>query len=450
MNRRAVEMAVMVGVALNCRISSFSKWDRKNYFYPDLPKGYQISQYDLPLCADGALDIHNASGELRRIGIIRAHLEEDTGKLGHELPGGLPYEGSLVDLNRAGTPLLEIVTAPDFDSAEDVVIFAHELRNICRFLGVSEGIMQRGHMRFEPNVNVVIRTDDGHEYATPIVEVKNLNSFKALRGAIEFEHARQTEQWSKDGRIMGPGVKSTRGWDDVRGVTVLQREKEDAHDYRYFPDPDLVPVVVDAKWLERIRAEVPELPMSRRRRFREQWGLDRKDSDALVDDRELCLYYERCVEAIFAIESPAVATGTHALVTAKFLLNSAAKHANERDTTIVGLGVASRRVAQVLVLREEGTIGPQAADALFGALCESDAEPRELAASKGLLQVRDDASLDAWVDEAVRAHAQAAEDVRAGKMAAIGRIVGHVMKLSGGKADAKSVNERIRRRLGAP
>ncbi|MFO0873107.1 MAG: Asp-tRNA(Asn)/Glu-tRNA(Gln) amidotransferase subunit GatB [Phycisphaerales bacterium] len=464
MNRRAVEMAMSVGLALNCSIARFSKWDRKNYFYPDLPKGYQISQYDLPLCGDGAVDIPGAGGDgsTRRIGIIRAHLEEDTGKLGHELPGGLHYDGSLVDLNRAGTPLLEIVTAPDFDSADDVVTFAQELRNICRFLGVTEGIMQRGHMRFEPNINVIIRTADGREFATPVVEVKNLNSFRSVRGAIEHEHVRQVEQWRRDGKVMGPNAKSTRGWDDERGATVLQREKEDAHDYRYFPDPDLVPVVVDDAWRDRIQAQIPELPLARRRRYVEEYGLEPKEAAALVDDRALCSYYEACVGALDAQSAEGRAgapssgraeghSGAGAgLAVAKFLLNAAAKRANERGRAIPDLGVAPERVAQVIGLREQARLSAQGADALFNHLCDGDADPLAIAQRHGLLQEHDEGKLDGWVDAAIAAQPQAADDVRAGKAAAIGRLVGHVMKLSEGKADAKAAAERLAARLRPP
>jgi aspartyl-tRNA(Asn)/glutamyl-tRNA(Gln) amidotransferase subunit B len=447
MNKRAVEMSIMVGLALNCEIARFSKWDRKNYFYPDLPKGYQISQYDLPLCGDGSIDIPTADGT-KRVGIIRAHLEEDTGKLGHELPGGFHYEGSLVDLNRAGTPLLEIVTQPDFDNADDVVTFAQELRNICRFLGVTEGIMQKGHMRFEPNVNVIIDTADGHEFRTPIVEVKNLNSFKVLRAAIEYEHKRQVEEWKKTGRVMGAGMKRTRGWDDQTLTTVLQREKEDAHDYRYFPDPDLVPVTVSDAWLDSIRAEIPELPLQRRERFMSEYGLDRKDSLALTDDRDVCLFYESCVDALHRATKSQVPTAHPGYAAAKLLLNAGAKRANERGCMIHELGISPDQVAQVILLRDAGTIGPQAADTLFGLLCDRKADALEVATGAGLVQVRDDAALDRWVDEAIIANPQVAADVKGGKMAAIGRLVGAVMKLSGGKADAKAVNDKLKEKLG--
>ena len=440
MNRRAVEMSMMVGMALGCSIARRSKWDRKNYYYPDLPKGYQISQYDLPLCHDGAFDLPVAGGGTKRIGIIRAHLEEDTGKLGHELPGGFHYEGSLVDLNRAGTPLLEIVTAPDFDSAADVVAFAQELRSVCRFLGVTEGIMQKGHMRFEPNINVIIELEDGTVVKTPVVEVKNLNSFKAVKGAIEYEAAAQVDRWREDGKVMGPNAKSTRGWDDVKCVTVLQREKEDAHDYRYFPDPDLVPVVVDDAWRERVRAEIPELPLARRARYVGTYGLEEKDAAALVEDRDPCLFFESCVAELGGTAKAGYAAG-------KFLLNQLAKRANELGMGLHAAGVTAKQVAGIVSLRESGALGAQNVDALVAAIAGTTDDAKAAAEKAGLLVVRDDAALDGWIDQAIAANEQAAADVRAGKMAAIGRIVGSVMKLAGGKVDAKTVNERIVSRL---
>jgi aspartyl-tRNA(Asn)/glutamyl-tRNA(Gln) amidotransferase subunit B len=446
MNRAAVEMSMKVGLALGCSIARHSKWDRKNYYYPDLPKGYQISQYDLPLCHDGRVEIPGHDGATRAIGIIRAHLEEDTGKLGHELPGGRAYAGSLVDLNRAGTPLLEVVTAPDFDHVDDVVTFAQELRNICRFLGVTEGIMQKGHMRFEPNINLELVLADGSIVKTPIVEVKNLNSFRALRGAIEYESTRQIEEWRETGRTMGRGMKSTRGWDDVALKTLLQREKEDAHDYRYFPEPDLVPVETDDAWIARIAATLPEPPLARRARYRDVYGLSDIDARNLVDDRDTCFYYEACVAATLALgvfkeeKSAGYAAG-------KIVLNAGAKRANERGVAVHDLGIDAAQVASVLGLREQGTIGPQAADTLFGLLCETKEPALAVAERGGLVVVRDEGKLLEWVDAAIAANAQAADDVRAGKMSAIGRLVGAVMRLSGGKADAKDVNDALKSRL---
>jgi len=460
MNLRAVEMSVMVGLALGCTIAPMSRWDRKNYFYPDLPKGYQISQYDLPLCSDGVYELtmpgsDDAPATSRRIGITRCHLEEDTGKLGHELPGGQPYEGSLVDLNRAGTPLLEIVTQPDFRSAEEVVAFARELRQICRALRVTEGIMQRGHMRFEPNINVIIETADGRTFATPVVEVKNLNSFRAVRGAIEHEAARQVSAWREDGLVMGPGRKSTRGWDDQRGVTLLQREKEDAHDYRYFPDPDLVPVVVDDAWLNRIRATLPELPNARIHRYVHEYSLARKDAASLAEEIDVCTFFEHCItvlcERSSEPESPAgpLNDAAAARAIAKLLLNAGAKRANESRVLLHELGISPQQIADIVLLRDADQIGSSAADELFGLLCERDDDAAAVAQSAGLLQVRDDGLLAAWVSDAIASQPQAAQDFRDGKDSAVGRLVGTVMKLSNGTADAKAVREQLIRVLRA-
>ncbi|MDA0802268.1 MAG: Asp-tRNA(Asn)/Glu-tRNA(Gln) amidotransferase subunit GatB [Planctomycetota bacterium] len=437
MNREAVEMSILVGMALHCQIARHSKWDRKNYFYPDLPKGYQISQYDQPLCGEGSHAL--ASG--KRIGIIRAHLEEDTGKLGHELPGGLPADGSLVDFNRAGTPLLEIVTAPDFESADEVVAFAEELRDLCRFLGVTEGILQRGHMRFEPNVNLALVLDDGSEVRTPVVEVKNLNSFRAVRGAIEHEAIRQEAEWMQTGRVMGPGAKSTRGWDDVALETVLQREKEDAHDYRYFPDPDLVGVEVDDAWLDRLRARMPSRPDELRARFA-GWGLTEKDIRQLLDDPALSRWLR---------EAHGASSGTDGdgYSLTKLLLNNVMKLANGRGCGPVDLGFTAAQAAGVVALRQTDAIGAQSVDALLEAMCGTPETPREVAVRLGVLQVRDDSALDAWVEAAITGNPQAAADVRGGKLAAIGRLVGAVMKESGGRANAKDAQARLLERLKA-
>jgi aspartyl-tRNA(Asn)/glutamyl-tRNA(Gln) amidotransferase subunit B len=494
MNKAAVEVAMMVGLALGCRIAEFTKWDRKSYFYPDLPKGYQISQYDLPLCGEGAFEVP-ATDERgfvvpdaapTRIGIIRAHLEEDAGKLLHEVPAlsdkppvARSGDFSIVDLNRAGTPLLEIVTAPDFRAADECVAFARQLRNICRFLGASEGVMQKGHMRFEPNINCVLTLDDGRTVKTPIVEVKNLNSFKSLRGAIEHELAEQPGRWRESGREMTPGSKSTRGWDDVRGVTFLQREKEEAHDYRYFPDPDLLPVTVSDEWRESVRARIPELPLSRLRRYMSEYGLGVKEAAALVDERDVCFFYDATIREIVALGVPGPRAGKLA---ANYILQNAAKRANERGVLASELGITPGQIAQIAKLREVGSLGSNAADELFGSLCQpeglpvssrglsesssdtpgqppaaastlkgghSDVDVTALARERGLLTVRDDAALDRWIDQVIAANEKVAADVRAGKLAAAGRLVGEVMKLSGGQADAKTVRERILQKLGA-
>jgi aspartyl-tRNA(Asn)/glutamyl-tRNA(Gln) amidotransferase subunit B len=447
MNKLAVEMSITVGLALDCAIATHAKWDRKHYAYPDLPKGYQLSQYDLPLCFDGALEIPSespTSDGVRRIGIIRAHLEEDTGKLSHERPGGGAYQGSLLDLNRAGTPLLEIVTEPDFDCAEDVVCFARELRSICRYLGVTEGIMQRGHMRFEPNINLIITMQDGHQFRTPVVEIKNLNSFRALDAAIRFEQRRQVDCFLESGEVMGAGMKSTRGWDDAGLRTVLQREKEDAHDYRYFPDPDLVPVEPDPEWVEELRRDIGELPMARRRRYERDLGVSNQDARALTEERANCFYFEASAAAIHARGFPLATAGAQA---AKLMQNHLARRANQEKVGLHETGIAPEQLAEVACLRLDGKIGPQAIDGLLSVLASSPGEAEALAEAHGLLVVHNDGVLDAWISEAIAAEPKAAEDVAVGKDAAIGRLVGHVRKASKGQADAKTVSARIFERL---
>jgi aspartyl-tRNA(Asn)/glutamyl-tRNA(Gln) amidotransferase subunit B len=476
MNKAAVEMSMMVGLALGCQVAAFSRWDRKSYFYPDLPKNYQISQYQLPLCFDGAVDLPavDAKGEAdfeaesTRIGIIRAHLEEDAGKLLHEAPGGGKLDYSIADYNRAGTPLLEIVTRPDFTSSDQVVLFCRVLRNLCRFLGVSEGVLQRGHIRFEPNINGVLTLDDGHTATTPITEVKNLNSYKAVKGAIEFELREQVRRWQETGVEMTPGSKSTRGWDDAAGETFLQREKEEAHDYRYFPDPDLVPVSVSPAWLASVKARVVELPLSRLRRYAEEYGLTKKEAAALVDERDVCLFYEAVIEAAV---TRGVGRERAGKLAANLVLQSGAKRANERTKArqaahdeggatgasvepvlVSGLGISADAAGGIVRLRDEGSISAQGADELFGLLCEpgnAGMDAAELASARGLVIVRDEGALDAWCDQVIAANAKVAEDVRGGKQAAVGRLVGEVMKLSGGKAEAKSVRERLLGKLGA-
>ena len=430
-NKRAVAMSMRVGLALNCTIASFTKWDRKNYYYPDLPKGYQISQFDKPLCNEGAIEIEVGDCQ-KNIRITRAHLEEDTGKLGHELPGGEHYDGSLVDLNRAGTPLLEIVSEPDMSNAEEAVAYGKEVRNICRFLGVTEGIMQRGHMRFEPNINVVITTDDGIEHATPIVEVKNLNSFKALRGAIEYESIRQVDAWKEDGIEMGPGAKSTRGWDDQNRVTFLQRTKEDAHDYRYFPDPDLIPLTISQEWIDEVNESIPELPASRRARYKKQFGMSDKDASAITSELGLCLFFESCEQE-----------SSNGAESAKWLLNAGAKLSNERGCQTEDLGITPEQVAGIISLREDNKIGSSAANTIFELLCDSDQTAEAVAESSNLLQVTDEGVLATWVQEAIEAQPQAAEDVRNGKDAAIGRLIGEIMKRSDGSADAGAARTQL-------
>ena len=442
-NKRAVEMSMLAGLALGCRIAKVTKWDRKSYYYPDLPKNYQISQYDQPLCNEGQIEIPigpEPDAPLKTVRIRRAHLEEDAGKLLHEAPGGVKIDHSIVDLNRAGTPLLEIVTEPDLASAEEAVAFGQALRNICRFLGVTEGVMQKGHMRFEPNINVEI-TRDGETFKTPIVEIKNLNSFKALFGAIRYEQQRQVEDWLETGRVMGMGMKVTRGWDDVKQVTTPQREKEDAHDYRYFPDPDLVPLNVSDDWVESVRSQLPELPLQREQRYVHELGLNVKDARAIIDEREVCLFFEAVL-----------AQGVDAKRAAAILLNYGAKRANEQGCLVSQLGVTPQQIKEIADLAAADKIGSTAADDLFGLCCQPENQgqaAQDLAQKHGLLQVSDTSELEGFIDQVLAdsKNAKAVADIEAGKDKAIGALMGQIMKLSKGRANPKIVGEMIKQRV---
>ena len=435
-NKAAIEMSIAVGLALHCKIARQTKWDRKSYYYPDLPKNYQISQYDLPLCYDGSLDLPDG----QRISILRAHLEEDAGKLLHEAPGGTPIDYSIVDLNRAGTPLLEIVTEPDFRTADQVVSFCQSLRDICRHLGVTQGIMQRGHMRFEPNINLIIERE-GNTYKTPIVEIKNLNSFRAVHGAITCEYERQIEAWIKTGQTMGARAKSTRGWDDVKCITTPQREKEDADEYRYFPDPDLVDVHVDDDWLNHIQSTLVELPQARQTRYRNELKLNEKDTRALLEEPKLCHFLDAICE--LGASPPKAAT---------LLLNYGVKHANERKVQVHELAITAQHVADLLALVEADKIGSSAADQLFGLCCHpqyADTPAETLAQQEGLLQVSDSGALEAYIDQVLgqAKNAKIVDDIKAGKGKAIGALLGQIMQLSKGQANPKRVRDMIQSKL---
>lgn len=433
LNERALELGIRAGLALNCQIAEFTKWDRKSYYYPDLPKNYQISQYDLPIAYDGLVEFELDGGH-RRIRIRRAHLEEDAGKSVHDQPGR-----TLVDLNRTGTPLLEIVTEPDFRSADEVREFAVQLQRIVSYLGISDANMQLGQMRFEPNVNLRIQTADGLTHTTPIVEVKNLNSFRALHGAVEFELADQVRRWQASGRTLRSGNKENRGWDEARGVTVPQREKEEAHDYRYFPDPDLTPVTTLAQRVEQLREEMPELPIPRTARFVHEYKLPPQDAPALVDDRATADLLDQAKDL-----------GGEPSLLGKHFLSFWLMHANARQTTIAGLGVSAERLAALARLQYDGAINATAAAQLAEAMLSSAESPAELAAARGLLQTRDTDQIDAWVAQAFAANGQAVRDALANPkklQAARGFLVGQVMKISGGKADPRLVGELVARKL---
>jgi len=435
MNKQAIEYAVMVALALNCQIPRFTKWDRKSYYYPDLPKNYQISQYDLPLGAHGYMEIPLESGQTKRVRIRRAHLEEDAGKNLH--PAG---NFSQVDLNRAGTPLLEIVTEPDMNSGSQVRALAVELQRIVRYLGVSEANMQKGHMRFEPNINLII-TRGGTEYKTPIVEVKNLNSFRALERSVDYEVQRQLDEFLETGRVMEVGSKSTRGWDDERQITVLQREKEEAPDYRYFPDPDLVPVELTKEWLEDIRSRLCELPLKKQMRYVQQYNLSDYDAGVLTAERSMAEYFEQVVAA-----------GGEPKRACNIITQDLLKLANEKGCSVPELGIPASHIAELCRMVTIGVVSATAATTITNIMaCSPEKLPEQIAEEQNLIQKSDAGELEAIVDEVLAENPQAVNDVTSGGKKsgkARGFLLGQVMQKTKGQANPKVVSEILARKLG--
>lgn len=446
MNRDAFELSLKTAMALNLELAKFTKWDRKQYYYPDLPKGYQISQYDLPFSSKGWLEIDVPStGETRRIRIIRAHLEEDAGKNLHDESGR--GSDSQVDLNRAGTPLLEIVSEPDLRTAEEAKTYMEEMRLLLLAIGVSDCNMQEGSMRCDANVNLHVH-ENGETIPTPIVEVKNLNSFKFLEAAIEFEVKRQCSEWQRTRTRMGApgGHKTTRGFDPSRGVTFEQRGKEEAADYRYFPDPDLVPVTVTDEQLAAIRSTLVEFPATRRRRYQQQLGLSAYDARVIADQgSEFANYFDAVVSLC--------GDGKQA---ANWLTQDVLREMNERRLTIAEFPISSALLGALLVRVTKSELTIKAAREVFATLL-SEWEEQEVAPTadriesivkeRGLATVNDTGAIEAVVTAVMGRNEKAVADLRAGKMQAIGAIVGQVMKELKG-ADAKVVRQMILDKLG--
>jgi len=433
MNGQAVQYAILAASALNCEIASFTKWDRKSYYYPDLPKNYQISQYDLPLGSNGYIEILLDDGQTKKIRILRVHLEEDAGKNLHTA-GNF----SQVDLNRAGTPLLEIVTEPDMSSPAEVRALAVELQRIVRYLGVSEGDMQKGHMRFEPNVNLIVNRA-GQECKTPIVEVKNLNSFRALERSIAYEVQRQLDEFLETGRTLQMGNKSTRGWNDADEITVLQREKEEAHDYRYFPDPDLVPVTTTPEGLDRSKVGLCELPLHRQLRYVKQYQLSDYDAGVLTAERAGADFFEQAVQA-----------GADPKRICNLLTQTGLKLANERGCDLAGLGIEPAGVAALAQMIDAGTVSAGGGATILEAMAETGKKPDVLADELKLVQKSDAGELEGLVDAVLAENPQAVEDVTSGgkkSKKARGFLLGQVMQKSKGQANPKVVSELLGKKL---
>jgi aspartyl-tRNA(Asn)/glutamyl-tRNA(Gln) amidotransferase subunit B len=436
MNARAVELAVRMALALHCTIPDFAKWDRKHYYYPDLPKNYQISEYDQPLGVKGYLDIETSKGP-RRIGITRVHLEEDAGKLMHAEGGG---NFSIVDLNRTGTPLLEIVSEPDVHSAEEARVYTEALRQLAVYLGVGDCNMQLGQMRCEPNISLRLGDDaQGEPRYTPISEIKNLNSFRSVERAVTFEIARHREEYEADpaGYTLEKQGKSTRGWRDDEGISFLQRSKEEAHDYRYFPEPDLVPFVPDRRWVDEMRASVPELPEKRRRRFVTEYGLPEYDAGVLTAERTVADFYE----------AAAVAT-KDAKAASNWMMQDVMRVLNERKIGIADLPLKAEGLAELITLVKQGTINRNTGAEVFNKMLATGKAAGEIVKEEGLAQTSDSSAIEEIVNQVLAANARIAEDYKGGKKAAFGRLMGESMKASGGKANPQVVKAILARKLG--
>ena len=425
-NEEAVKLSIMTGMALHCDIRPHSVFARKNYVYPDLPKGYQISQYEEPLCVDGFTDIACGDGAKKRVGIVRVHLEEDAGKLVHD------GDSSLVDYNRASVPLMEIVSDSSSRSADEAFAYLQKIRQLVRYIGASSGDMEKGAMRCEANVSV--RRVGATEYGTK-VEVKNLNSFRSVRNAIQYEVARQIKALTEGETIR----QVTMGWDEAAGATREQRSKEFADDYRYFPEPDLLDLQLSPEWLEAAHARLPELPDTKAARFVEQFGLAESDARLLVDDQGIAAYYEQTVGA-----------GADPNLAHNWVTGEVFRRLNETaQLPIDEVKVRPGHLAELIDLVQDGTVNQTAAKEVFGVMWEQGGHPAAIIDERGLRQISDTSELDAAVAQVIADNGDAVDKVRSGIEKPIGFLMGQVMKATGGKANPKLVQELLRRQIGS-
>ena len=424
LNKKALWFAIKTGLATDCRISSFSRFARKNYFYPDLPKGYQISQYELPVCEHGYIGII-VDGNVKKIGITRIHMEEDAGKNIHE--GAGTY--SFVDLNRAGVPLMEIVSEPDIRSPQEAVEYMKKLRAILRYLGVCDGNMEQGSLRCDANIS--LRPVNQTEFGTR-TEIKNINSFRFVEKALEYEIKRQIKVIESGGRI----VQETRLWDPNRGVTESMRGKEEAHDYRYFPEPDLVPVVVEKEWIDEIRSSLPELPDVKRERFVSEYGLPETDADLLVSEKPLADWYEEALKL-----------GGQPKSVANWVMGDLMRLLNADNKTIEDCSLKPSQLVDMLRLMDDDTISGKIAKSVFEEIYTTGKAPDVIVKEKGLVQISDSGEIEKAVDEIISKYPKEAERYRFGEEKLLGFFVGQVMKVTKGKANPQMVNDLLRKKL---
>lgn len=425
LNRAVVDMGILTGLALNCEIAHKCKFDRKQYFYPDLPKGYQISQYDEPICGKGYLMVNG-----KKIGITRAHLEEDAGKLVHAGADGLAGSSySLVDLNRAGTPLLEIVSEPDMRSPQEAREYMEELRNIVRYVGVCDGNLEEGSMRCDANISIMPK--GSNKFGTR-AEIKNVNSFKALERALEYEIDRQIEL-IEDGEEV---VQETRLWDDNAGVTRSMRGKEDAHDYRYFPEPDLMPLEISQEWIDRIKATMPELPEQKRQRYMDL-GLSEYDASVIVAQYELAMFFDEVLKA-----------GGNPKIAVNFLMGEIAAYLKEQKLSINETKLTPESLVELIGLIEKGTISNNIGKQIIVEMMETGEKASAIVEKKGLSQISDTGAIKEIAQKIIEANPSQVEAYRGGKDKLFGFFVGQVMKETKGRANPQSVNQILKELLG--
>lgn len=430
LNGKAVDYAMMIGLALNCQVAEYSQFHRKNYFYPDMPKDYQISQYDLPLCVKGHLDV-GEEGSRRRIDITRVHMEEDTGKLVHIGGGGRIHgaDYSQVDFNRAGTPLIEIVSEPDIRSPEEGRRYLQKLRSVILALGVSDCNMEEGSLRCDANISV--RREGSAELGTK-TEVKNINSFRSLKRALTFEADRQIKLLEEGERV----IQETRHWDDLNGVTTSLRTKEEAHDYRYFPDPDLVPLLVDSEHVEELRVNLPELPDARTRRLLEQYAVPRREAETLALDKPMGDFFEETMKSYHDTKK-----------VTNWMLGELTGLLNKADVEVDESAVTPKHLVDLLKLMDKGTISGKMAKEVLKKSFETGKLPSVIVEDSGLVQITDEAAIGKIIEAVVAENPKAVEDYAAGQERAIGFLVGQVMRLTQGKASPDTVNRLLKRRL---
>lgn len=428
LNKQVVEFAIRAGLALDCEIKKFNKFDRKNYFYPDLSKNYQISQFDKPICEHGHIDIE-VEGQAKRVGITRIHMEEDAGKLVHSGATIKTSDSSAVDYNRAGVPLIEIVSEPDMRSAAEARAYLEKLKAILEYTEVSDCKMQEGSLRCDANISVM--PEGATEFGTR-AEIKNLNSFRALERAIEYEIQRQI-QLVEDG---GTVVQETRTWDDGKGITLSMRSKEEAHDYRYFPEPDLVPVEIDDAWIARVKNELPELPAARKARLMREKGLVDYDAENIVATKAMAEYFDE------AAKHTDDAKGI-----ANWMLGDVSAYLNSENVTIEEFPIAPANLGEMVNLINKGVLSSKLAKKVFAEMLKTNKEPQVLVKELGLEQISDEGAIVKIVEETLAENPQSIADYKAGKDRALGFLVGQIMKKSRGKANPEMVNALLKERM---